>query len=112
MTAEDIATIFSNAANLLNFHKTVFRQFLGCFKNFPQQPALIGPVFVDIAPSLKVYSSYVNNYDKAIETLSRCRENPYFASYLKTLEQNPEIGHLRIPDLMMAPVTVSYFCEF
>jgi hypothetical protein len=35
------------------------------------------------APYLKYYTVYINNYDKAMKNLEKCRQNPFFRSYLK-----------------------------
>lgn len=120
MTEKDVLDIFSNADIILNLHKTVFHELLACFKQFPQKLAQIGDVFINLvrkmcmvlifvtyqAPSLKIYSVYVNNYDKATEILNRAKQNPTFSRVISELEQNTNFGNLRIGDFLIAPVTI------
>ena len=65
----------------------------------------IGEAFVAMAPYLKMYTTYVNNYDAAIETLTNCeKKNPKFANFLAKISQNASLMQFSLPSYLIQPV--------
>jgi protein subunit release factor A len=54
---------------------------------------------------LRLYSTYVNNYPAAIQTLQeRRQECPQFAQFLHKIEQKPECGYQDLQSLLIQPI--------
>ena len=42
----------------------------------------LGDVFSTLAPYLKLYVQYINNYEAAMQTMTKCSTNPNFVAFL------------------------------
>lgn len=57
----------------------------------------IGDTFVKVAPFLKMYTTYSNNYDTAIQVLSRISHEPFFAT-------EPAMSNRAIESILITPI--------
>lgn len=54
---------------------------------------------------LKLYSTYVNNYPTALQTLNQMQqENQAFAQFIRRCEEKPECGFQDLPSLLIQPI--------
>jgi len=105
---QDLDSMFSNVDLLKNVHKGIVDSFLlfdssitGKLTNqhaTPQTTELsaslqerweswsntqkLGDVFSTLAPYLKLYVQYINNYEAAMQTMTKCSTNPNFVAFL------------------------------
>lgn len=71
----------------------------------PQKEGSIGDVFLKLAPFLKLYTQYVNNFDLATETYERlCKNSEEFLVLLENFKKNPSVGLLQFTDFQILPV--------
>jgi hypothetical protein len=64
LTAEKINDIFSNVQLILNLNNNLLSNLKKAYQGF-EESQMIGKVFVDFAPYLKMYTTYVNNHENA-----------------------------------------------
>ncbi|KAG0254545.1 hypothetical protein BG011_005667 [Mortierella polycephala] len=65
----------------------------------------VGDIFSEIAPFLKMYSSYVKSYTSALAHINECIiRNERFAEFLKTTARRPECKNLDFQAYLMLPV--------
>ncbi|KAF9185082.1 hypothetical protein BGZ51_002956 [Haplosporangium sp. Z 767] len=65
----------------------------------------VGDIFSEIAPFLKMYSSYVKSYTSALAHINECiSRNDRFAEFLKTTARRPECKNLDFQAYLMLPV--------
>jgi RhoGEF domain/SOS1/NGEF-like PH domain len=84
-TKADIAVLFSNMDSLQQMSKQALEVWerLKTENDFSE----VGPYFVRMAPVLKLYAEYVNNFDHAMERLQELMKNPQFVNLLSTCKQ-------------------------
>ena len=80
LTSKQISSIFSNLTVLTQFH-TIF---LTDIKSITSNKSNISTVFLQYADFLKMYTQYLNSYEKAIATINSLRDNKKFQNFLKT----------------------------
>eukprot|EP00485_Elphidium_margaritaceum_P005066 CAMPEP_0202693594 /NCGR_PEP_ID=MMETSP1385-20130828/7656_1 /ASSEMBLY_ACC=CAM_ASM_000861 /TAXON_ID=933848 /ORGANISM="Elphidium margaritaceum" /LENGTH=639 /DNA_ID=CAMNT_0049349291 /DNA_START=43 /DNA_END=1959 /DNA_ORIENTATION=+ len=68
ISAHDSQTIFSDIETIIQLNK----HFLGTLKTSDE----IGSAMMEFAPYFKMYSSYINNHEKASSSLMRLTQNP------------------------------------
>ncbi|KAG0246327.1 hypothetical protein BGX31_002938 [Mortierella sp. GBA43] len=65
----------------------------------------IGDIFIEIAPFLKMYSTYVKTYSSALTHINECmNRNDRFTEFLKTTAKRPECKSLDFQAYLMLPV--------
>ncbi|GJJ70650.1 hypothetical protein EMPS_03000 [Entomortierella parvispora] len=65
----------------------------------------VGDIFIEIAPFLKMYSSYVKTYTTALAHINDCmKSNERFTDFIKTMELKPECKSLGFQSYLMLPV--------
>ncbi|XP_065835989.1 rho guanine nucleotide exchange factor 39-like [Oscarella lobularis] len=90
------ATIFSNVEAIL----AVNRELLACM--LEQSP---GEAFARLAPFLRLYSLYANNFERANQTLAKwTKKSPEFARFRTEQESRPECLSLGLASLLIMPV--------
>jgi hypothetical protein len=83
ISATEIATIFANFESLLNFNKKLLES-LNAKSDLPIQDRTIGDVFLELAPMMKMYTEYINNFDQSNHLLQMLlKERPALADYLE-----------------------------
>lgn len=88
--------IFSNIEGILSVNQELF--------NYMRQRGL-GEAFAFLAPFLKLYSSYANNFQEASDTLHKwTKQNNEFHLFVKAQEARPECCRLTLAALLLAPI--------
>jgi RhoGEF domain len=79
VTEREVNDIFSITSMLHTYHSMLLE---GLERRVTQwgPETLIGDYFLQMAEFLRSYSSYINNYDKAVHVLTQCEERPQFAA--------------------------------
>ncbi|KAI9104423.1 hypothetical protein DFS34DRAFT_603098 [Phlyctochytrium arcticum] len=103
ISRRDYDTIFRYIDEIMAFNQLLLDDLVEriAFWHFEQ---VLGDIFVRAADSMKIYAHFVNNYDEAVETLSRVSDNPQFDKKLAEIAK--VMGH-RAPaltDLLITPV--------
>lgn len=83
-TAQEVAAIFGNSETLLTVHSELMNQLNNIQAKWPEVDG-IGEVFLTMAPFFKAYGDYVNNFQKAIDTLLQCQQKERFSSFLNEI---------------------------
>lgn len=88
ITESDIKVIFGSVEIIYNVNMVLIEKLNVKMRRWTTKQTL-GDVFLYMADWLKIYTDYINHYDKSQNTLLRCKEdNPRFAQFLmdRTLE--------------------------
>ncbi|XP_076776139.1 FYVE, RhoGEF and PH domain-containing protein 6 [Arvicanthis niloticus] len=65
----------------------------------------IADIFVKKGPYLKMYSTYIKEFDKNIALLDeQCKKNPAFAAVVKEFEMSPRCANLALKHYLLKPV--------
>ncbi|XP_074082706.1 FYVE, RhoGEF and PH domain-containing protein 6 [Macrotis lagotis] len=65
----------------------------------------IADIFVKKGPYLKMYSTYIKEFDKNVALLDeQCKKNPGFAAVVKDFEMSPRCANLAIKHYLLKPV--------
>ena len=99
LCVEDVSALFSNVKNIVVFNRRMLTEmeeksargesFIGTFRNF--------------VPFLRMYQTYINNYQLASETLQRLKANAAVAKVLKGLDAAAGKS-LTLADYLILPV--------
>ena len=111
---EDTNSMFSNVDTLLTFHVELVKVLQDSIapNADPASPTVvqdssevaIGNIFRERAPFLRMYSTYLNNYQAALTTLKRCEEqNADFRAFLESAHKDPALGGLNIVAFLLLP---------
>lgn len=65
-----IGVVFGNAKDIFAYNTAILTQLQSEFKKWPG-PMSVGTIFVDMAPYLRLYSNFINGYDKSLETIAK-----------------------------------------
>eukprot|EP01102_Stenamoeba_stenopodia_P020878 TRINITY_DN8286_c0_g1_i1.p1 TRINITY_DN8286_c0_g1~~TRINITY_DN8286_c0_g1_i1.p1 ORF type:complete len:670 (+),score=210.29 TRINITY_DN8286_c0_g1_i1:111-2120(+) len=98
----DVQVIFSDLETIMNFNATLYATLSERKKYIA---GTIGTIFLQMAPYLKMYTSYVNNYCTALSTLGSCQQSSKsFANWIKERESAPQLGNLHLSDFLINPI--------
>jgi len=65
----------------------------------------IGPIFIDVANSMKVYTDYINNYETAIHTLKDLSKTyPKAQAFIRDTERSPLCKKSSLEDLLICVI--------
>lgn len=82
----DFRSLFSNIEVILQFNSEFYKELKTCIDNWgPMQ--LLGPIFLKLAPFLKMYTAYASNYNVALEVLRKLRDMPKTSDLLEDLRK-------------------------
>jgi len=79
--AEAVKTIFGNIETLLPINQDIAKRLQERLDNFDPAKTTIGDVFKQIAPFLKMYTIYGNNYDSAMDALDEAEHSTWLAQF-------------------------------
>eukprot|EP01103_Thecamoeba_quadrilineata_P012404 TRINITY_DN3192_c0_g1_i2.p1 TRINITY_DN3192_c0_g1~~TRINITY_DN3192_c0_g1_i2.p1 ORF type:complete len:676 (-),score=126.36 TRINITY_DN3192_c0_g1_i2:87-2114(-) len=83
LSQEQIYSIFSNIGNIFTCNSTLLNELEIRVSQWTDDNT-IGDIFVQWAPAFKTYTTYCQNYDAAIASLRRCKQqHPKFEAFLK-----------------------------
>ncbi|KAH9519224.1 putative protein tag-52 [Bulinus truncatus] len=90
------ATFFSNVEQIRQVNLTLLET---------MEESTVGQAFKQLAPFLKLYSTYANNHQTALNTLQEWQnKSPDFASFVSRQEDRPEVMGLKLNALLITPV--------
>eukprot|EP01114_Cavostelium_apophysatum_P013574 TRINITY_DN3318_c0_g1_i2.p1 TRINITY_DN3318_c0_g1~~TRINITY_DN3318_c0_g1_i2.p1 ORF type:complete len:1052 (+),score=404.56 TRINITY_DN3318_c0_g1_i2:1533-4688(+) len=99
---EYITEVFSNIEIIFTVNKEFLTDLERRHSEFPQNQ-LIGDIFIRFVDFLKVYTIYVNNYDKAVVAINKLKKSTPFGAFLeKTKQIDPE--HREVFDYLILAV--------
>lgn len=100
---KDVKIIFSNAEQILSINKELFSALQEAMNSWPRSK--IGEVFMRMAPYLKVYTTYINNFDLAANTVLNCEARiSKFAAWSAKCQARPECRGLNLSSFLIMPV--------
>merc|ERR1712137_809746 len=76
--------IFANIEEIINYHTMLLEGLERRVSKFDKATCL-GEFFISMTDYLRCYTTYVNNYNNAIEILTELEENSEFAAKLKIM---------------------------
>ena len=87
ITLQEHQQIFSNINVIYEFHARSFLPSLQEeLKNWPANPVLIGKKITTLAPYLKLYTVYSNNFDNSMKVIDECKKKGAFSKWLLAQE--------------------------
>eukprot|EP00771_Trimastix_marina_P000928 gnl/Trimastix_PCT/1964.p1 GENE.gnl/Trimastix_PCT/1964~~gnl/Trimastix_PCT/1964.p1 ORF type:complete len:1070 (+),score=340.31 gnl/Trimastix_PCT/1964:77-3286(+) len=99
----DLDAIFGEVSTILQFNMEFLHDLEQRWQNWPFLQ-LIGDSFAQMAPYLRVYALYVNNYNKALLTVSRLMsKNSAFAHFINETCQRPEVNESSFQSILIIP---------
>jgi len=136
ISKEDIRKIFYQLEVIYGYNKTLLSSLEERMKQYNidengnsnsdiSEPLLLGDLFLEMvstrlileqfssfplqAAFLQTYSSYINNYTCAIETLSSCSKNQQFLKFLQSDHVSQAVGHKKmdlfiLKDYLIMPI--------
>ncbi|KAL6061069.1 ensconsin isoform X5 [Balamuthia mandrillaris] len=107
MSEEDANTIFSNIATLLDIHQKILADLTkpSDTKEDQRGSLALEEILLQYLPFLKMYTVYVNNFDKANERLQELMgSSKKFSNYLESCKTKPESQGLDLFAYLIMPV--------
>lgn len=102
--SETLNKILDFLPQLQNFNEELLKDFKECIENWEVKPR-ISDVFVRKGPFLKLYSSYISNFENATAILENAtKKHPAFAAALKEFEMSPRCASLALKHYMLKPI--------
>ncbi|KAK6973131.1 rho guanine nucleotide exchange factor 39 [Biomphalaria glabrata] len=90
------ATLFSNIEQIRQVNVTLLET---------MEESTVGQAFKQLAPFLKLYSTYANNHQSALNALQEWQnKSPDFAAFISRQEDRPEVMGLKVNALLITPV--------
>jgi len=100
LTPKKAATVFDGVVNILDLHKTVIGLLNAAWDSFPD--VNIGSVFKTVAPYMKLYTVFVNKFDRAQTILTNQRKaNKQFDDWMRAVQMSEGWD---IESLLITPV--------
>jgi len=104
VTAEDIKTVFSSSAVILNYSSQLLEELNERLRHWDSKSTKIGDVFLKMSAFLKTYQSYITNYASAIRTLQKLQKNPEFKNFLLELQMDPRSKGYELTSFLIMPI--------
>ena len=82
ITEQEINLIFSNWKSLMFFNKELMKR-LEHKKNMPIEEREIGATFLELAPHMKMYTQFINDFDASSATLELCLQKDEFYNFIQ-----------------------------
>jgi len=101
-TEKDVATVFSSVHTILDVSKNLVAELESRLSKWPQVQ-LFGDIFVRLAPVMKLYAEYVNNFDAATNRLKELLATPFGSSFFNFCKQKSG-SMLDVMSLLIMPV--------
>ncbi|CAL1543406.1 unnamed protein product [Lymnaea stagnalis] len=89
------ARLFSNLEQIREVNVTLLETL---------EQTTVGQAFSQLAPFLKLYSTYANNHQYALNTLQVSAKSPDFTAFIARQEDRPEVMGLKLNALLITPV--------
>mmetsp|Transcript_4307 Transcript_4307/g.15157 ORF Transcript_4307/g.15157 Transcript_4307/m.15157 type:complete len:783 (+) Transcript_4307:172-2520(+) len=96
--------IFSELPVLLNFNAELLRELEPLVEKWNAFQC-IGPLFLKLVTFMKIYTSYISNYNHAVKELeTSTRNNPKFAAFVANAMEDPRCNGLSLASFLIMPV--------
>eukprot|EP00002_Diphylleia_rotans_P037878 TRINITY_DN851_c0_g1_i4.p1 TRINITY_DN851_c0_g1~~TRINITY_DN851_c0_g1_i4.p1 ORF type:complete len:1328 (-),score=243.35 TRINITY_DN851_c0_g1_i4:664-4647(-) len=104
LAKEDLNTIYYLIESLYKLHQDSILVDLRRVAEDPSPDASVSAVFIKSQHFLKIYSSYADNYERAMDTYLRCIKLPPYAAFCKSCLKDPASQGLDLPSYLIQPV--------
>jgi len=101
-SSSSITTIFSNLTSILSLSKEVLNELEHRINNWTQSQR-VGDIFVKMSPIMKLYSEYINNFEKASKSLGELLKSPKCTEFLKHCKERSG-STLDISSMLIMPI--------
>ncbi|CAG8435084.1 2927_t:CDS:2 [Ambispora gerdemannii] len=103
-TMEDISALFGNVEQILSLHEQLLKQLEERYANW-SPIELISGIFLQIAPYLKMYTTYLKSFPQAIATMERLKkESQSFKKFLIHCSDKPALNGLQMNSFLIMPI--------
>lgn len=100
----DIASVFGNLEEIYAYHLQMVSKLESRITRWNIETQ-IGDTFLDMKQDfIMLYSSYINHYDQALETIGRCKDLKTWRAFIQRCNQHPECGGLSLESFLILPV--------
>jgi len=103
-TGRDIKAIFSEVEIILQFNKTMLVDMTKCMSTWDNETSMLGAIFLEMTYFLRVYQTFINNYDNSLETLRRLRTNPQFDAFMTKTASSFGSQSIDLSSFLIMPV--------
>jgi hypothetical protein len=101
MSRTDVETIFANLNSIYQIHSQLLSDLQKCPKGDFKS---LSAAFVHFVPFLKMYTEYVNNFDKAAKRLDKLENNSRVKAFFEEARKRPECQNLDLRSYLITPV--------
>ncbi|KAL6055597.1 FYVE-type domain-containing protein [Balamuthia mandrillaris] len=88
ITQENIRSMFYQITVIRGYSSLLLSQLEDRIGQHWSVDSCLGDIFVEMGDFFKVYGSYINNYNKALETFKQCKQNKKFNDCMEELRAN------------------------
>jgi hypothetical protein len=106
VSADDVLQLFGNLDTVLQLHQTLFSELSARIGNWHRSQR-IGDVFLNVAPWLRLYVDYSNNYNDALERYDRyCHASSAFAEAVHACGERAKaaVGISELKNFLIQPI--------
>eukprot|EP00026_Physarum_polycephalum_P000728 Phypoly_transcript_00729.p1 GENE.Phypoly_transcript_00729~~Phypoly_transcript_00729.p1 ORF type:complete len:1185 (+),score=285.31 Phypoly_transcript_00729:47-3601(+) len=104
LTPQQIRQIFSNIEVIRGYNKTLLTRLDARMQVWYSKGQCLGDIFVEVTEFLKVYTTYVNNYNTSIAIMTECMENPKFSAFIEKMRSASECNGLSFASFLIQPI--------
>lgn len=99
-----LKSIFSEIEVIKGYNDLMYKRIENRMNNWYSEGQRLGDIFLQFTDFLKVYTSYVNNYNGTINMIHEISKHPKVADILKECRQNPLTSGLDIQSFLIMPI--------
>jgi len=103
ITEEEVKGLFSDIEIILGYNSQLLEDLVPRIQHWNASQCL-GDIFLKIISFLKVYTTYVKQYDHALEILNNLKKNSKFEEFCEKQRENPESHGLTLEMLLIMPI--------
>ena len=103
LSQQQIRDIFGGLEVILGYNEVLLGMLRQTMQEWSEDNR-IGHIFLKIAMFLKSYVSYVQNYEKAMETLTTAWTLPAFQSFMRTSAVQKALGKESLSSFLIVPI--------
>eukprot|EP01125_Pyxidicula_operculata_P008325 TRINITY_DN2802_c0_g1_i5.p1 TRINITY_DN2802_c0_g1~~TRINITY_DN2802_c0_g1_i5.p1 ORF type:complete len:1190 (+),score=298.97 TRINITY_DN2802_c0_g1_i5:430-3570(+) len=101
---EQLRAIFSNVEVIHKYNTLILNQLKKRMQNWYTEKMQIGDIFMKFVDFLKVYTSYVNNYNKSFMILTELSKNSLVAESLMKSRSHPDVKGSELQNFLIMPI--------
>jgi len=98
----EVKDIFSNIEMMFEFNKNLMKDLERTKKE--SNSSTIGDIFLEHAPMMRLYSTYINNFDLSMKTLETCKTRSAFQKLLNEYNVLANGGTMDLSAYLIQPV--------